>query len=186
MKSSHANRGMAWERTLEGWHAQYAASGRACVVRTPPPMRLLRPLRAGQFVAVHASHGPPDYVGCSDGFALMLEAKHSAAKRWAFSNLHAHQAQNMTSWVKSGGHSFVLLHFSKTRQNFALDWRLLQPRWHAWHLDSIRKLRSARGAASFSPADIDSFGVAFDSRGWLDPVLDLCRSQSIPDDQQQA
>ena len=71
---NHANRGKAWEQTLEMYHARYEAQGRAVVIRTPPPMRILRSIKPGQFVAVYESAGPPDYMALSEGTAFLLEA----------------------------------------------------------------------------------------------------------------
>ncbi len=145
---SHANRGRAWEQRLELFHARYEAQGRAVVIRTPPPMRILRAARGGQFLAVYESEGPPDYVLLAKGRAVMAEAKESHAERWHFSKLHPHQAKRMDQWVEQGGISVVLFHHQPSSTAWVIPWPALAPLWHRWHKGHEAGRRAAPGTGS--------------------------------------
>ena len=183
MKSTHANRGRAFEHLLDAFHARYVAQRRACVVRTPPPMRILRSVKPGQFVAVYEAEGPPDYIAHASGVGFMLEAKHSASRRWAFSKLHAHQARRLDEWEREGGFGAVLLHFASSRESFVLPWSTLASRWHSWNVQHASGRRAASGRASLTRDDANSLGALFSRDGWLDVALALhaARSQSRVD-----
>ena len=152
--ASHANRGRQWEQLLELFHARYEGRGEAVVLRTPPPMRILRALSGGQFVAVYATEGPPDYVLLSRGIAIAAEAKDCVADRWQLSNLHEHQARRLSAWEEHGGLGVVLLRHQPSRTQWVLPWGTLAPIWTRWHSAS-----DARGAFPFGATAGKAFGA---------------------------
>jgi recombination protein U len=167
---THANRGKAWESMLDLYHARYEAQGRAVVIRTPPPMRILRAAKGGQFLAVYASEGPPDYVILAGGTAIMAEAKQCKGDRWPMKNLHAHQAKRLDEWVAQGGTGVVLLHHGASRTAWVLPWPSLGPVWHRWHAQAAMKRRAASGTASLGVADLNQIGTTFARDGYLSIV----------------
>ena len=176
-KSSHANRGRAWEKTLEMFHRRYESTRLAVVVRTPPPVRILRAVKPGQFLAVYEKQGPPDYILIADGVAVMAEAKHTASKRWPLANVHAHQAERLDGWLREGGASVVLLHHSSSGSSWVLMWDRLAPLWREWR-DAKRRGTTRPGQASLTLSQLDALGARFERDGYLSTVLRLHRSTS--------
>ena len=177
---SHANRGKAWEQFLELIHARYEAHGRAVVIRTPPPMRIIRSLKGGQFMAVYEKEGPPDYVLLAGGLSVMAEAKECKASRWPMKNLHAHQARRLDQWQAQGGVGVVLLRHHESNTAWILPWNTLGPVWNRWNLQARTGRRAASGTASLTVLEIDRLGVPFSGAGYLDALLDLVDSQQQP------
>lgn len=168
---NHANRGKAWEQTLEMYHARYEAQGRAVVIRTPPPMRILRSIKPGQFVAVYESAGPPDYMALSEGTAFLLEAKQCHGERWALKNLHAHQGLRLDDWEKQGGKGAVLLQHVPSSSAWVLPWSKLGPVWHRWFDRQQSGKRATPGTASIQRADFLAIGRPFARDGWLSQAM---------------
>lgn len=159
---------------LELFHARYEARGLAVVLRTPPPMRILRSLSGGQFVAVYATEGPPDYVLLADGCAIAAEAKDCLADRWALGNLHPHQARRLTAWQSQGGLGVVLLRHQPSDTRWVLPWSHLEASWRRWHETAERGDSAVRGTASLSLGALHSIGVQFSEvDGYLPTVLAL-------------
>ena len=170
---SHANRGKAWEQYLELFHARYERQGRAVVIRTPPPMRILRSIRPGQFLAVYEKEGPPDYLLFCNGIAIMLEAKECKSNRWGFQNLHAHQGRRLDDWQRQGGMGAILLRHHKSNTAWILPWANLGPVWNRWLLQSKTGRRAAPKTASIGEMDFMRLGIPFDQNGYLDQLLRL-------------
>lgn len=168
---SHANRGKGWEQLLEMYHARYEAQGRAVVIRTPPPMRILRAIKPGQFLAVYSSAGPPDYMALAGGVAFLVEAKECNAERWALKNLHPHQGMRLDQWEAQGGRGAVLLHHVRSSSAWVLPWYRLSPIWNRWHEKHSKGQRAASGTASLGRADFLQIGLPFGQDGWLSQAL---------------
>lgn len=170
MKSPHANRGKAWEELLDIYHQRYERQGRAIVIRTPPPMRILRSAGKGTFVACYEKEGPPDYVLLTGGKPVMAEAKECKGDRFPLKNLHAHQAKRLDEWEKQGGSGVVLLHHGGSRSAWVLPWRSFGPLWHRWHTQAALNRRAQAGTASLTLADLQRIGTPFDGDGYLSKV----------------
>lgn len=168
---SHANRGKAWEQMLEMYHARYEAQGRAVVIRTPPPMRILHANRNGTFSAVYTAEGPPDYMALAGGVALLVEAKECNAERWPLKNLHPHQGARLDDWEAQGGRGAVLLRHVKSSSAWVLPWSLLGPVWHRWHDKHATGKRAAPGTASIGRPDFLKIGRPFGTDGWLSQAI---------------
>ena len=176
--SSHANRGLEWERILEGHHQRLEVTNRAVVFRTPPPVVLTGRLRGGAYRAVMTAKGPPDYVGIVEvngtPLSFAMEAKDCHSDRWPFSKLHEHQAKALSMCESAGGVSVVAIRHCKTDTFWLLPWRSIKERWYAWHYRSITKQKSARGTSSLSRADLEMCGYIWKhSEGYL-PALIQC------------
>ena len=161
-KSSHANRGLEWERILEGHHERLQVTHRAVVFRTPPPVVLTGRLRGGAYRAVMTAKGPPDYVGIvqvnGTTISFAMEAKDCASDRWPFAKLHEHQAKALSMWESAGGAAIVAIRHCKTDTFWLLPWSAIKEKWYAWHYRSLTKQRSARGSSSLSRADLEVCG----------------------------
>lgn len=170
---SHANRGKAWEQHLEMYHARYEAQGRAVVIRTPPPMRILRKASGGTFVACYEKEGPPDYVLLTNGSPVMIEAKECSGPRWALKNLHEHQATRMTQWSKQSGLSAVILHHKPSKTYWTLPWERLRPVWERWHMQKQLGRKAASGSASLGLGELSMIGFQFGRDGYLESLIHL-------------
>ena len=157
---THANRGKVWEQLLEMHHARYERQGRAVVLRTPPPMRILRALTGGQFVACYATEGPPDYMLLTGGLAVALEAKDCASDRWPLAKLHAHQARRLGLWEVQSGFGAVLLRHQPSDTQWVLPWKALGPVWWRWHADHATDT-VPRGGASLGVGQLMVLGHPF-------------------------
>lgn len=140
-------------------------------------MRILRAMSGGQFVAVYATEGPPDYVLLSRGIAIAAEAKDCVADRWQLSNLHEHQARRLSAWEEQGGLGVVLLRHQPSRTQWVLPWGTLAPIWTRWHSASGAgaafpfgatgekpfgaRVVLPRGSASLSLPQLHQLGVPF-------------------------
>ena len=173
-RTSHANRGKGWEALLEVYHARYEAQGRAVVIRTPPPMRILHGNKNGTFTAVYTADGPPDYVLLAGGRAVMAEAKQCHQERWSLGNLHAHQGKRLDQWEAQGGSGCVLLQHVASGTSWVLPWSQLGPVWRSWRAYKESGKRAPAGTASLGRAQLLEIGQGFSRDGYLEAVLRSC------------
>jgi penicillin-binding protein-related factor A (putative recombinase) len=134
-------------------------------------MRILRSMSGGQFVAVYATEGPPDYVLLSDGHAIAAEAKDCLADRWQLNKLHAHQARRLTAWEAQGGLGVVLLRHQPSDTRWVLPWLRLGPVWARWHEAAEAGRELPRGSASISLPQLHDLGLPFCRIGGHLPVI---------------
>jgi penicillin-binding protein-related factor A (putative recombinase) len=163
----HANRGVGWERLIEGWHDTYRRDRQAVVFRTPPPVKLLSKVSGeGQFRACFRSEGPPDYAGVLKRrvpVAVAFDAKDCETTRWSFGALERHQARDLEGWAGVGGYAFVALRFAEI--GWVLPWSELGPAWWAWH---EREGRAVKGTAGLDLAGVRAMGLRMPMPGdWL-------------------
>jgi len=169
--ASLANRGAGLERFLDELHATYLARGQACVFRTPPPVRILKPQGKGTFLAVHAASGPPDYTGFAAGKGVCFDAKECADTRWNFGHLPVHQAVALDAAQGQG--AFCFLYLRLAGGDFVLPWATLGPRWHAW---DTAPGRAPAGTASITVGDAIALGTKVTGKGWLTALPHLSES----------
>jgi recombination protein U len=169
--SSHANRGVGWERLIEGFHDDYRRNRQAVVFRTPPPVKVIGRVSAeGNFRGCWRSEGPPDYAGvvCPISMAVAFDAKDCEAARWGFGGLERHQARDLEAWSGAGGYAFIALRLGPT--GWVLPWSELGPVWWAWH---ERTGRAARGDGSLDSAGCVRIGLRMPTPGdWLGALRD--------------
>lgn len=186
----HANRGVGWERMLEGWHDTYRRDQRAVVFRTPPPVKVLsRVTGGGEFRACFRSDGPPDYAGvvagggpkgpfgmAMGGRPVAFDAKDCEGPRWPFSALERHQARDLEGWQVAGGTAFVALRLGEV--GWVLPWTRLGPLWWAWHDDLGDRRgvgrttgKATKGTASLDAQECARIGARMPMPGnWLEPL----------------
>lgn len=182
--ADHANRGVGWERVLEGWHGQYrkAEPPRAVVFRCQPPIDVLSTPRMVkrrgrerlEFTATWRSEGPPDYTGlvaASPGrvpsIPVLFDAKDCEAGLWSFGLLERHQARDLEAVHLAGGLAFVALRLEG--ECWLLPWVELGPLWWAWH---ERTARAAKGTASLDAAGCGRIGMRMPTPGdWLGALV---------------
>jgi recombination protein U len=173
--NAYGNRGDSWQLLLDTLHTRYNGSGRASVIPTPAPMKILRAVKGkpGHFVCCFLPDAPPDYTAQADGFAFCFDAKDHAGDRWPLKDLPEHQARRFDAHQRQGGVAFVLLRLSGTV--YLLPWATLAERWHRWHR---RVGRAAPGIASLSAEECAEVGVRLKSADWLPAALAIARGPS--------
>lgn len=74
--------GEAFERWITAACKRYQEMGIACIAKTPEPMKPIKSLGQGRFVACFTKKGQPDYKGIlCDGSGIMFEAKRTDSDR---------------------------------------------------------------------------------------------------------
>lgn len=145
------------------WHQRYRDEGRALVLRTPTPVKVLSKVDQGQFRGCFLGLGPPDFTGVAGGRPVCFDAKDTVNKRWPLRQLDLHQALDLEAWTRAGGLAFVALRLQGV--GWVLPWPSLEPIWRTWH---VRSGQAASGTASLDEAACAEFGLRMPSPGnWL-------------------
>ena len=184
--SSHANRGRVWESALEMLHQRWMTGHRALVIRTPPPMKILRNQGGATFVACFEKEGPPDYLVISQGWTLLVEAK-SFGARLGWSCLPAHQAETMDRAMAQSdrAHGLLLIYANDTASAYAVLWQDVRERYWAW---ANRTGRAVPGSASLTHKQLRELAVTW-GRGAIDylhPVTAELAARTTTDEEQRA
>lgn len=167
--------GQGWEAYLKVWHDRYRRSGRAHIVKTEPPVKVLgKPDAQGRFRACWGSSAPVDFVGVAEGRAVFFDAKDTDKDRFDLCMVDDHQAACLDAAVASGARAFIALRHRRTGM-WVLPWTRLGPIWHRWRDSKRGAGRAAPGTASLSADEIRGIGLPIDARiggdGWLPVVL---------------
>ena len=90
------------------------------------PMRPIKRLEGGRFVAIFEKQAQPDYKGTlAGGQAVMFEAKSTATDRITQDRVTEDQAERLTRCAELGGLAFVLCQFA-SGQVYKLPWGVWQ------------------------------------------------------------
>ena len=101
--------GAQFEQAIAGACDLYREKGMADIEKTPEPMRPIKRLAEGRFVAIFEKQAQPDYKGTlAGGQAVMFEAKSTATDRITQDRVTEDQAERLTRCAKLAWHlSFV-------------------------------------------------------------------------------
>lgn len=114
--------GEHFEHRLDVSFAELARRGEGLVEKTPEPMRPIKALGGGRFVAVYEKHAQPDYKGTiAGGRTVLFEAKYCGADRIERSRVTAKQAEYLSKIENLGAAAFVLAGFSDG-EVFRIPW----------------------------------------------------------------
>ncbi len=109
---NHANRGMAFEEQLKWQHALYLRQGIAKMDKQYIPSL---PVRDGKWAKV-IGKSTVDFCGeLRGGHHVAFDAKDTALKRIALSELKEHQQKHLKEIDALGGLAFVLVRFERRR-----------------------------------------------------------------------
>ena len=172
MKKTHANRGRGWETKLNRIHKRYETSGLAYITRLHPPYLMRKSLGKGSFEGILLGQGPPDYLICSSGYTLLVDAKESKTNRLSYSGVPEHQAFAFDQIRKCGGDKMggmLLVNFAKANIAVALDWRDVRERYYFWARQRVVGKRSASGEASLTVDSAQESGL-----WWGDSLMGGC------------
>lgn len=106
-------KGKQFEELLERTFSYYGEKGFADVEKTPEPMKVLRRLEHGRFVACFEKKAQPDYKGVmKGGRELVFEAKYTDSDRLTQDRVGELQAKYMTRHADLGARCYVLAGFN--------------------------------------------------------------------------
>lgn len=101
--------GKLFEERIDAALAYYDRLGLASVEKTPEPMRPLKRLSEGRFVAVFEKPAQPDYKGTlQGGRAVVFEAKHTTTGQMEQSRVTEAQAKRLEHHQELGALCFVV------------------------------------------------------------------------------
>lgn len=96
----------------------------ADIEKTPEPMRPIKRLAEGRFVAIFEKQAQPDYKGIlAGGQSVMFEAKSTATDRITQDRVTEDQAERLSRCAELGGMAFVLCQFA-SGQVYKLPWSI--------------------------------------------------------------
>ena len=150
---------------------RYAATGKAYLIKSPTPIKHLRSLAKGQFVACYAAKGQPDYLLLAQGRAFLFDAKEFRGNRFPFSSLHVHQFNALCRWEECGGTSALILFASDLRAYFVIPLEAFKSAFLAWVDGQAKRGQAKRGKASISAEFMLENGIPWNEDGYLSPLL---------------
>ncbi len=102
--------GEAFERWITAACKYYQEMGIACIAKTPEPMKPIKSLGQGRFVACFTKKGQPDYKGIlCDGSGIMFEAKHTDSDRIFQNAVTDAQWKSLDVYERFGAHCYVMV-----------------------------------------------------------------------------
>lgn len=141
---------------------RYRALGAAYILKTPEPMKPIRPLKGGQFVACYTKQAQPDFKGTlRGGRAVCFEAKHTASGRIEQSRVTPEQSEALDEHHALGALCFVLVSF-----RFEAFFRVP---WEVW-----ATMQSSFGKKSANVADLEPYRV--DVLRFLDDIEEVANA----------
>lgn len=114
--------GKAFEERLDRTFEYYKARGYAQVDKTPEPMKVLRSLDKGRFIACFLKKAQPDYKGTvKGGRSVMFEAKYTTQPRMAQDVVNEAQWEYLDRSAALGARCYVLAGF-KSGGVYRIPW----------------------------------------------------------------
>lgn len=116
--------GQVFERMIERSCIRYRTKDIADIKKTPEPMKVLGVLNArrGLFKAVYEKKGQPDFTGTiQGGRSVMIEVKHSSAKRIEFERILPQQRKDLESCARLGGLALIVISFN-LESFYCIEW----------------------------------------------------------------
>lgn len=133
----------------------YKAKGLAHIEKTPEPMKVLRQLENGQFVACFAKKAQPDFQGTlSSGRAVMFEAKSTRTGKIEQSAVTKEQADFLDEHLKMNALCFVVVSYG--------DVYAAVP-WSDW-----KRMKGMFGHKYMTREESQKYRIRFNRNGILD------------------
>lgn len=105
-------KGKYFEDYIDKSFDYYRYKGVAAIEKTPEPMRPIKPIGNGQFIAFFEKKAQPDYKGTAKGGqSVLFEAKFTSADRMEYSRVRQEQADSLTTHQRLGAKCFVIVGF---------------------------------------------------------------------------
>lgn len=147
--------GIVFEKRIDAACEDYAARGIARIEKTPEPMRVLRNLGNGQYVACFTKTAQPDYKGVlKGGRSVCFEAKFTETDRMDQKRVTKEQTEALNAHAKLGAVCFVVC-------GFADNSAYCVP-WSVW-----TNMKALFGRLYVTQEDIAEYAVRGDLRVWF-------------------
>lgn len=141
--------GEYWEKMIEASCDHYRRTGLAEISKTPEPMRPIKPLGQGKFVAYYEKMAQPDYKGTlAGGRAVVFEAKHTDSDRLQRSVISSEQEKQLDRHEKLGADCFVMVSFG-FEQYFKVPWGV------------FKNMKTNFGRKYITPEDVQKYKVRY-------------------------
>ncbi|MCM1439187.1 MAG: Holliday junction resolvase RecU [Roseburia sp.] len=148
-------RGKQFEERLDAAFEYYKTRGSAVVEKTPEPMKPIRSLGKGQFVACYERKAQPDYKGViKGGRAVMFEAKFTSTDRMEQDRVRPEQGDYLDRHQALGARCYVLAGFLSGAV-YLLPW------------DDWKSMKQRFGRKYATEADLKPYRVPLDRAGRL-------------------
>lgn len=128
MIKNYGNRGRATEDMLGIAHNSLGARGIAWIRKIPTPVKVLRPMKDGKFMAVFAGSAGADYVGTlQGGRAVVVEAKElKKGASLPVSRFTQAELDHLTVTEDAGGLAIVFIRRVSDGGLWAIPWHNYQ------------------------------------------------------------
>ena len=141
--------GELWENIIAISCDYYSKIGEAEIEKTPEPMRPIRRLNGGQFVAVFTKSAQPDYKGTlKNGHSIVFEAKHTDTDRIRREVISPEQEKRLNSHLSLGAECYVLISF-RFQKFFKVPW------------DVFRDMKQYYGRKYVVPQDLKKYEIRY-------------------------
>ncbi len=148
-------RGKQFEARLDTAFEYYKARGSAVVEKTPEPMKPIRNMGQGRFLACYERKAQPDYKGViKGGRAVMFEAKFTGTDRMEQDRVRPEQGAYLDQHQNLGARCYVLAGFL-TGAVYRLPW------------DDWKGMKERFGRKYVTEADLQPYRVPLDRAGRL-------------------
>lgn len=139
--------GKHFEERLEATFNYYKSRGSALIEKTPEPMRVVKSVGGGKFIAFFEKKAQPDYKGILPGGRMVvIEAKYTTAAKMEQNRVRAEQSEYMDSYAKLGARCYVVAGFSSGNV-YRIPW------------DDWNNMKTIYGRKYVTETDIEKFKV---------------------------
>lgn len=143
---AHRN-GETFEELISMICQRYEMNNIAFIEKSPEPMKPLKPLKGGHFVAYFVKAAQPDYKGTlKGGRAVCFEAKHTNNERIEQKRVTPEQTDALNKHESLGALCFVLVSFSFTR--------FYRVPWNIW-----LNMKKHFNKVSVTPKDLEPYSI---------------------------
>lgn len=141
--------GKAFEDLITASCHYYFSQRKALIIKTPEPMRPIKDLGQGKFIAHYEKHAQPDYKGVLNGGQMVIfEAKHTEADRLKQEAVTEAQAVSFNYHEELGAICFVLVSFG-FRQFFRVPWK------------TFKAMKEIYGRKYIKPEDLKEYKIPY-------------------------
>lgn len=141
--------GELWESIIATACDYYSKMGEAEIEKTPEPMRPIRRLNGGQFIAIFTKSAQPDYKGTlKNGHSIVFEAKHTDTDRIRRDVISPEQEKRLDNHLSLGAECYVLISFG-FQQFFKVPW------------DTFRDMKMIFGRKYLVPQDLKKYEIKY-------------------------
>lgn len=154
----HMNRvnGTFFEYIIEGGCQYYRNMGIADIEKTPEPMRPIKDMGGGKFLAYFQKAAQPDFKGIlKGGKAVVFEAKHTDTGKIDKKRVTPEQARRLDQADWLGAEAFVLCSFGELNQIYRVPWKV----WET--------MKTVFGRQYVTPEDLKRFRIPIGKNGAL-------------------